>query len=172
MGNSTCPLLGLGDALTCPLLKLVGACLAFVQIGQPSMTFKIKCRIMVVMGAQKRKLGESWGSDRKGLHILGQCPWPEWAGSRHGRWLPAWHPSKCPFTSWPSPTQPDPEVEVLGKLLSYLTHKGDFKPSSNATFSLNPPQVSKQLHLYCIKGNSSNSKTHHARAQRAELLSL
>lgn len=57
VGTSTCPLLGLGNALTCPLLELVGACLAFVQIGQLSMTFQTKGRIMVVTGAQERKVG-------------------------------------------------------------------------------------------------------------------
>lgn len=72
VGSSTCPLLGLGAALACPLLELVGACLAFLQIGQLSVTFQTKGRIKVGTGGQERKLEESPGGGRKGLHSLGQ----------------------------------------------------------------------------------------------------
>lgn len=37
-GLLTCPLLGLGDAWTCPLVELAGACLAFVYTDQFSVT--------------------------------------------------------------------------------------------------------------------------------------
>lgn len=66
MGSFTYPLLGLGDALTCPLLELVGAHLAFVLIGQFSVTLQAKGMIIVVRGEWDRKLGESWGYSRKG----------------------------------------------------------------------------------------------------------
>lgn len=66
MGSFSCPLLGLGDALTCPLLELVGAHLAFVLIGQFSVTLQAKGMIMVVMGEWDRKVGESWGNRREG----------------------------------------------------------------------------------------------------------
>lgn len=66
MGSFTYPLLGLGDALTCPLLELVGAHLAFALIGQFSVTLQAKGMIIVVRGEWDRKLGESWGYSREG----------------------------------------------------------------------------------------------------------
>lgn len=62
----------LGAALACPLLELVGACLAFLQIGQLSVTFQTKGRIKVGTEGQERKFEESLGCGRKGLHSLGQ----------------------------------------------------------------------------------------------------
>ena len=53
--SSTCPLPGLGDVLTCPLPELVGASLAFVQIGQLSVTFQTKGRMKVGTGGQETK---------------------------------------------------------------------------------------------------------------------
>lgn len=66
-GSSTCPLLGLGNALNCPLLELVGACLAFAWIGQFSVTPQAEGRIMAVRGGMgKETLGEL-GQQRGGV---------------------------------------------------------------------------------------------------------
>lgn len=75
-GSSTCPLLGLGNALNCPLLELVGACLAFAWIGQFSVTPQAEGRIMAVRGGNgKGNFGRVGAAAGRG---------PEWAGCRHG----------------------------------------------------------------------------------------
>lgn len=66
VGSSTCPLLGLGDVLTCPLLELVSASLAFVSIGQFSVTLQVKGRIIAMRGEWDRKFGKSWSSSKEG----------------------------------------------------------------------------------------------------------
>lgn len=146
VGSWACPLFGLGDALTCPLRELVGACLAFVLIGQFSVTLPAKGRITARMGEWDRKLRESWGSSRERVsHPSGMdADRPMVWGSLPGILL------SIHFLALPCPARPRTggcwvqECGWEGPL--NLALKEFFKACS----SLNFPQISKQHHLHSI----------------------
>lgn len=175
MGSSTCPLFALGDALTCPLLELVSASLAFVSIGQFSVTLQAKGRIMAKRGEWDRKFGQSRAAAGRELHILSQSGLnadmaKEAQGSLHGMLLSIYFLALlCPpqgLGCWVHELQ-------LGRTTSYLALKMLFKAFSNATFSLNFPRSQCNLTSTASaqEGNHSNSKAHEVGAQRAEWLS-
>lgn len=133
VGSWACPLFGLGDALTCPLRELVGACLAFVLIGQLSVTLQAKGRITARMGEWDRKLRESWGSSRERVSHPARLGWMQ-----TGRWSGALClASFCPSTSWPCPALPAPGLEGVG--CRNVAGKGHSTLPSKSSSRLAPP---------------------------------
>lgn len=96
------PLFGLGDALTSLLRELVVAYLAFVLIGQFSVTLQETGRIMPRMGEWDRKLWQSCGNSRERVAHPARLGWMQ-----TGQWSGALClASFCPSTSWPCLARP------------------------------------------------------------------
>lgn len=145
--SSTCPLLQLGNALNCPLLELVGACLTFALIVQFSVTFQAKGRIIAIRRSGKESWGELGQQQGRVSHLcqsgLDGNVTDEAQGSLQA--------SLCQSTSWSYPACPRSggcwvQELKLGRATSDLALKGAFKACSNAISSMNLPQISKQPH--------------------------
>ena len=80
-GSSTCPLLGLGNTLNCPLLRLVDACLAFALIGQFSATPHAKGKIMAQEGNWEGKLKTVGAAGRGPSGLEGSTAMKPWVVS-------------------------------------------------------------------------------------------